>query len=66
MPSLPKPSKKKLSTPVMDKSKKLKTKDAVAMGRVLGKNPLSDKIIATERKNKKRDIESIFIKKKKK
>jgi len=50
----------------MDKSKKLKSKDAVAIGRVLGKNPLSDKIIATERKNKKRDIESIFIKKKKK
>ena len=58
--------KKKLSTPVMDKSKKLKSKDAVAIGRVLGKNPLSDKIIATERKNKKRDIESIFIKAKRK
>ena len=50
----------------MDKSKKLKSKDAVAIGRVLGKNPLSDKIIATERKNKKRDIESIFIKAKRK
>ena len=59
-------TKKKISTPVIDKSKKLKSKDAVAMGRILGKNPLSDKIIATERKKKNRDIESIFIKKGKK
>jgi hypothetical protein len=58
--------KKKLATPVIDKSKKLKSKDAVAMGRILGKNPLSDKIIAKERKNKNRDIETIFIKKGKK
>jgi len=58
--------KKKLATPVIDKSKKLKSKDSVAMGRILGKNPLSDKIIAKERKNKNRDIESIFIKAKRK
>tara|TARA_Y100001937_G_scaffold124328_1_gene188846 strand:+ start:342 stop:521 length:180 start_codon:yes stop_codon:yes gene_type:complete len=55
--------KKKLATPVIDKSKKLKRKDAVAMGRVIGKNPLSDKVIASERKKKNRDIEKIFIKK---
>ena len=55
--------KKKKTTPIINATKKMNKKDAVAMGKVIGKNALSDKVIARENKKKRRNIEEIFIKK---
>ena len=57
---------KKISTPLINKTKKMKQKDAVALGRVVGKNPLSTGVIKKEKAKKVKNIESIYIKKKKK
>lgn len=56
--------KKKKTTPIINATKKMNKKDAVAMGKVVGKNALSDRVIARENKKKRRNIEEIFIKKK--
>ena len=65
---MPVHSKKKVkkTTPIINATKKMVRKDAVALGRVVGKNPLSDKVIARENKKKKKNIEDIFIKTKSK
>ena len=58
------PNNKK-PTPIINAKKKMKKEDGVALGRIVGRNPLSDKVIKEADKKKKRNIEEIFIKKKK-
>ena len=57
------PNKKK-PTPIINAKKKMKKEDRVALGRIVGRNALSDKVIKEADKKKKRNIEEIFIKKK--
>ena len=54
---------KKKSTPIINAKKKMKKEDGVALGRIVGRNPLSDKVIKDAEKKKKKNIEEIFIKK---
>ena len=60
---MPVHSKKKVkkTTPIINATKKMVRKDAVALGRVVGKNPLSDKVIARENKKKKKNIERFLL-----
>jgi hypothetical protein len=57
---------KKKPTPIINAKKKMKKEDGVALGRIVGRNPLSDKVIKDADKKKKKNIEEIFIKKKSK
>ena len=44
----------------------MKREDGVALGRIIGRNPLSDKVLKEANLKKKKNIEEIFIKKKSK
>tara|TARA_R100000773_G_scaffold33326_1_gene28425 strand:- start:28 stop:213 length:186 start_codon:yes stop_codon:yes gene_type:complete len=57
---------KKKSTPIINAKKKMKREDGVALGRIIGRNPLSDKVLKEANLKKKKNIEEIFIKKKSK
>jgi len=56
---------KKKPTPIINAKKKMKREDGVALGRIIGRNPLSDKVLKEANLKKKKNIEEIFIKKKK-
>ena len=55
---------KKKPTPIINATKKMKREDAVALGRIVGKNPLSNKVVKEDKAKKIKDIETIYIKKK--